>query len=256
MLKHLFRFLFCLSLVLATARGEIAVGSDGTKTTRSSGMAPVAGEITGTMIDLAVNAPVELVAVSLRKLDGTVVQSTVSDKAGRFSFGQVPLGQYTLAYNYVGMDAQTTPSFTVDAQHLRHDFSGLNVSGRAVQLEKFEVKSKQQAFLNTIDRKTYSVGKEIQSTTGSASDLLQNLPSVQVDIDGNVSLRGSENVMILINGRTSTLMGKTRAEALQQLPADFIEKIEVITNPSAKFKPDGTAGIINITLKQKRAAGF
>src|SRR4029077_4502063 len=132
----------------------------------------------------------------------------------------------------------------------------LNVATDVLQLEKLEVKGKQTAFLNSIDRKTYNVGKEIQSATGSASDLLQNLPSVQVDIDGNVSLRGSDNVMILINGRTSTLMGKSRAEVLQQLPADSIEKIEVITNPSAKYNPDGTAGIINIVQKQKHAGGI
>ena len=258
MLKLIFRCLLGLSLLVAWARAEIAVVSDGTKTVRTGGAAPsqATGEITGTTIDLAVNEPVEFVAVSLRQADGTVVQNAVSDKSGRFSFEKVPAGEYTLVYNYVGTDAQTTPAFTMDARHLRHDFSGLNVTSRAVQLEIFEVKSKQQAFLNTIDRKTYNVGKDIQSTTGSASDLLQNLPSVQVDIDGKVSLRGSESVMILINGRTSTLMGKSRAEALQQLPADSIEKIEVITNPSAKYKPDGTAGIINISLKKKHAVGF
>ena len=92
--------------------------------------------------------------------------------------------------------------------------------------------------------------------TGSASDLLQNIPSVQVDIEGNVSLRGDGNVLILINGKTSTLMGPNRAMVLEQMPADTIEKIEVITNPSAKYKPDGTAGIINLALKRKRNAGY
>jgi outer membrane receptor protein involved in Fe transport len=94
------------------------------------------------------------------------------------------------------------------------------------------------------------------SAAGSASELLENIPSVQVDLDGNVSLRGSENVQILINGRASSLMGATRATVLQQIPAKTIERIEVITNPSAKYKPDGTAGIINIVLKKERQMGL
>src|SRR5947208_2920638 len=96
-------------------------------------------------------------------------------------------------------------------------------------------------------------GKAVQR---SASDLLQNVPSVDVDIEGNVSLRGDSNVLILIDGRTSAMMGANRAAVLQQMPADGIEKIEVITNPSAKYRPDGTAGIINITLKKKQEPGY
>ncbi|MDB6092688.1 MAG: hypothetical protein JWM32_250 [Verrucomicrobia bacterium] len=124
-----------------------------------------------------------------------------------------------------------------------------------LKMSKFEVTAKPDVQLNAIDRKVYNVGKEIQSAAGSASDLLQNVPSVDVDIDGNISLRGSDNVLILIDGRSSALMGKNRAEILAQFPADSIDRIEVITNPSAKYKPDGTAGIINIVLKQKHTAG-
>lgn len=247
MLNFMLRFLLGFSVLGTLAQADVAEHAAAARTN---------GEVTGTIIDTGRNTPVEFVAVTLRRADGVAVQSTISDKAGRVSFTAVPAGEYSLVYHLLGADAQITAPFTVDAAHWRHDFSELGVTGSAVKLDAFEVKSKQQAFLNTIDRKTYNVGKEIQSTTGSASDLLQNLPSVQVDIDGNVSLRGSENVLILINGRTSTLMGKTRAEALQQLPADSIDKIEVITNPSAKFKPDGTAGIINISLKKKHAGGL
>jgi outer membrane receptor for ferrienterochelin and colicin len=90
--------------------------------------------------------------------------------------------------------------------------------------------------------------------SGSASDILRNVPSVEVDIDGNVSLRGSGDMQILINGRPSPLMGTNRAQALQQIPANTIERIEVITNPSAKYRPDGTAGMINIVLKKNTKA--
>ena len=255
MLKYLTLFLLCIAVSATVARADDEDAAEAAAA-RAHKAAKVEGTITGTTIDRTADRPVEFVAVTLKTPDGTVVQSTVSDGQGHFSLLKVPAGTYTLVYNLVGTDSRATPPFSVDAQHVRMDFNALNVAADVLQLEKLEVKGKQEAFLNSIDRKTYNVGKEIQSTTGSASDLLQNLPSVQVDIDGNVSLRGSDNVMILINGRTSTLMGRSRAEILQQLPADSIDKIEVITNPSAKYKPDGTAGIINIVMKKKHDGGF
>ena len=124
-----------------------------------------------------------------------------------------------------------------------------------MQLEKVEVTARQQQFFNSIDRKVYHVGKDVVSTTGSASDLLQNVPSLQVDVQGNVSLRGDNGVEILINGKPSAMMGRNRAAALEQMPAAEIDRVEVITNPSARFRPDGTAGIINLVLKRDRAPG-
>ena len=215
------------------------------------------GSVAGVVIDQAGDHPLESVTVTLKKnADESPVQTTVTDSRGRFSLESIPPGEYRVSYGYVGSDSKETKPFRVEARTKALDLGRLDLGDGVLQLEKLSVKGRQREFYNTIDRKVYSVGKEIQSATGSASDLLQNIPSVQVDIDGNVSLRGSGNVLILINGRTSTLMGKSRAEVLQQLPADSIDKIEVITNPSAKYKPDGTAGIINIALKKKHASGI
>ncbi len=215
------------------------------------------GSVTGVVINQGANHPLESVTVTLKKTaDDALVQTTVTDSQGRFSLESIPAGDYRVSYGYIGSDSKETKPFRVEAQTKALDLGRLDIGEAVLQLEKLQVKGKQREFYNTIDRKVYTVGREIQSATGSASDLLQNIPSVDVDIDGNVSLRGSDNVMILINGRTSALMGKSRAEVLQQLPADSIDKIEVITNPSAKYKPDGTAGIINIALKQKHDGGI
>jgi outer membrane receptor protein involved in Fe transport len=215
------------------------------------------GSVTGVVINQGVSHPLESVTVTLKKTaDDALVQTTVTDSQGRFSLESIPAGDYRVSYGYIGSDSKETKPFRVEAQTKALDLGRLDIGEAVLQLEKLQVKGQQREFYNTIDRKVYNVGKEIQSATGSASDLLQNIPSVDVDIDGNVSLRGSDNVMILINGRTSALMGKSRAEVLQQLPADSIDKIEVITNPSAKYKPDGTAGIINIALKQKHDGGI
>lgn len=134
--------------------------------------------------------------------------------------------------------------------------SAQTAPGPAVVLPSVEVSARQLTQLNSIDRKTYLVGQDVQGVSGSAADILQNIPSVQVDIDGNVSLRGDSNVQVLVDGRSSALMrASNRGDVLSQLPADSIERIEVITNPSAMYKPDGSAGIINIVLKKKRAPG-
>lgn len=110
--------------------------------------------------------------------------------------------------------------------------------------------------VSSIDRKVYNVDQDIMSTSGSASDILKNIPSIEVDIDGQVSLRGSGDVAIFINGRQSPLMGKSRADVLQSLPGNTIERIEVITNPSARYRPDGSSGIINIVLKKNIKRGW
>jgi outer membrane receptor protein involved in Fe transport len=215
------------------------------------------GTVIGVVIDKTSGQPVESAAVILKKKsDGKATHTAATDNHGAFTVENVPPGEYVVEYNYIGLESQETPAFTVDVKHLTRDLGRLALTESSIKLEKVEVSTRKEAFYNSIDRKVFNVGTDLQSLTGSASDLLQNIPSVQVDIEGNVSLRGADNVLILINGKSSNLMGANRAAVLEQLPADAIEKIEVITNPSAMYKPDGTGGIINITLKKKHEAGY
>lgn len=214
--------------------------------------------ISGVVVNQADNHPLEYIAVSLKgEADGQIVSSTATDGKGQFAWENIPFGDYRVSYAAVGQTHQETPRFTVDVRRPKLDLGRLTIGAEeAVQLEKMQVIGRKEAFSNSIDRKIYNVGKDLQSAAGSASDLLQNVPAVQVDIEGNVSLRGSSNVLILVNGRSSVLVGRNRAATLEQLPADGIERIEVITNPSAKYKPDGTAGIINLVLKRKPTSGY
>lgn len=217
------------------------------------------GTVSGSVVNQASKLPLEYVALALMKSPGgEIVRKTATDSHGAFVFEGVSPGDYTASYALVGGDAKETPPFSVTAQRRTTDLGRLALaSDETVKMEKFEVSVRKEAFYNSIDRKVYNVGTDLKSVSGSASDLLQNIPSVQVDIDGNVSLRGNDNVLILINGKPSTLMSMTnRADVLAQMPADSIEKIEVVTNPSAKYKPDGTAGIINIAVKRKHDAGY
>lgn len=133
----------------------------------------------------------------------------------------------------------------------------LNIDDALQILSEVVVEGHRPSFIAKLDRKVYQVGQDVMASSGSVSDLLQNIPSISVDMDGGVSLRGNDNVTILVDGKPSAMMnGKTRGDALNQFPASSIERIEVITNPSAAYKPDGVSGIINIVLKKDSKAGL
>lgn len=243
-LRAIAALIFCFSLASLRAQKP----ADKTET----------GSLKGRVVDQASDQPIEYATFALQDRSGTkTLRSAATDANGAFALESVPFGDYRAIYGALGAEGTETPPFTIDAAHRTIDLGPLVVGGGAVKMEKFEVTTRREAFSNSIDRKVYNVGKDIQSATGSASGLLQNVPSVQVDIEGNVSLRGNDNVLILVNGKPSTQMNAAnRAMALEQMNADAVEKIEVITNPSAKYKPDGTAGIINIALKKKRESGY
>ncbi len=216
----------------------------------------IRGTIRGQVVDEAGKRPLEFVNVLLqRRSDSTSVTGMATDKNGQFAFLEVEAGEYFCRCSLIGYRAKLTVPILIDAQHRNADLGKLGLRETAVNLDEVLVTGQKALQNNSIDRKIYNVDQDLMSKAGSASELLQNVPLVAVDIDGNVSLRGSSNVLMLINGKNSSLMGRNRAEVLQQMPASTIERIEVITNPSAKYKPDGTAGIINIVLKKSISLG-
>lgn len=214
-------------------------------------------KIAGNVMDESSGRPFEFVNISLVSLpDSLIVAGTTSNKLGNYELDNIPVGNYFLRFSFVGYKKVESKKITVIASDGAINIGTISMSPEEINLNEVTITSNKIMLNNSIDRKTYNVQQDVMSKTGSASDLLQNIPSVQVDIDGNVSLRGSANVLILINGKNSPLMGKTRAEVLQTMPASSIEKVEVITNPSAKYKPDGTAGILNIVLKKDSGRGL
>ena len=211
--------------------------------------------ITGNIIDKSTLQNVEFATVQLLKItDSTLLKSTVTDKKGKFILENIEAGSYLLRCSFIGYNNNNLPITIINQPRI--NLANIEISSLTANLKEVTVSGKKSVLNTSIDRKTYNVTQDIMAQSGTASDVLKNIPSVVVDIDGNVSLRGSEAVLILINGRPSPLMGKTRAEVLQQFPANSIERIEVITNPSAKYKPDGTSGIINIVLKKNVKTGW
>jgi outer membrane receptor protein involved in Fe transport len=225
----------------------------GTLTAQNPGIGTVSGKLT----EKSTNAPLENAnAFLLSTADSSLVNGTVTDNRGKFSFTNVRHGDYFVKCDYIGYASFYSPSFRIDTRHEKMDLGTISMAESALALDQVVITSEKPLFDNAIDRKVYNIDRDLMSKTGTVSELLQNIPSVVVDIEGNVSLRGSGNVLILINGKPSPLMGASQATVLQQMPANTIERIEVITNPSAKYKPDGTAGIINIVMKKNTRVGF
>ncbi len=190
--------------------------------------------VIGTVIDKSSRLPVEFATVQLLKAapDSALIKNTVTDHKGRFALDKIKNGNYILRFSFIGYGKVLLP-FTVNKS--KENVGMVDMTLLSKDMNEVTVTSRKSLLNTSIDRKIYNVTQDIMAQSGSASDILKNIPSVEVDIEGVVTLRGSADVMILINGRPSPLMGKSRAEVLQQLPASSIERIEVITNPSARY---------------------
>lgn len=214
------------------------------------------GSIRGKVIDSKTKEPMEFVNVSVRK-SGTTVPLTgaVTDHTGEFQLGKLSDGNYTLSVSFIGYRTYEK-DFTYATQDGNLDFKVIPLDPDTQMLGEVKVMGQKSQMKFEIDKKVFNVDQNIASTGGTASDVLSNIPSVEVDNEGEVSLRGSTSVTVWINGKASGLSADNRAQILEQMPAESIERIEVITNPSAKYSPEGTSGIINIVLKEDRKAGY
>lgn len=212
-----------------------------------------AGTITGKVLDNDSKSFIEYANIVLLSVqDSSLITGTVSDVNGVFTLSDIQLGKYRLEVRFIGYNSR---SFDVDInqEKLISDLGEILISPIAVELSDVVVKGERSPVSYHIDKKVIDVDKIQTVISGNASDVLRNIPSVTVDIEGNVSLRGSISFTVLIDGRPSIMSSQ---DALQQIPASSIESIELITNPSAKYDPEGTAGIINIILKKDQNLGL
>lgn len=242
------QFLFCLSVISANAFSQPSA------IPYPVNEVPKHGTIKGKVIDSSVNKPMEFTSVAIYNAsDSSLITGTISANDGSFTLKNIPFGSYYLVANFMGYEKSIIDKINLDESKPFIDLGTLNLKTSSQNLEEIEVVATQNRVEYKIDRKVINVSQDLNAAGGSAVDVLQNTPSVSVDIDGNVSLRGSSNFTVLIDGRPSPLAGN---DALQQIPATSIENIEIITNPSAKFDPDGMAGIINIVSKKNSLQGL
>jgi outer membrane cobalamin receptor len=174
---------------------------------------------------------------------------------GAFRLDGVSNGNYVVAVSVVGY-ATFEKELTIGTGQKTINLRNILLKEDTQLLNEVQVVGQRSQMKFEIDRKVFNVDQSLATAGGSASDVLGNIPSVQVDPEGEVSLRGNSSVTVWINGKESGLSADNRAQILEQLPAESIERVEVITNPSAKYNPEGTAGIINIVLKKNRKAGY
>ncbi|MEL6356957.1 MAG: TonB-dependent receptor, partial [Bacteroidota bacterium] len=225
-------FLFCLMLVFKLSANDL----------------PPTYALSGRVTVAASGEPLEYATVSAHGPDSVLVDGTVSDATGSFDL-ELPAGEYYLKIEFIGLETQTIPvSLQADTK-----LPIIALENGDLTLETVEVNAEKSQMNLLLDKKVFNVGNDALAQGGSVNQILEQLPSVEVSVDGQVSLRGNAGVRILINGRPSALANNN---ALESIPADNVEKIEIITNPSARYEAAGTAGIINIILKKETNRGY
>ncbi len=212
-------------------------------------------KLTGYVVDSSVTKAVEFASVALySKATNKPVDGATADEKGKFSLTRLAAGDYKLLISFIGFKTKTVDNLTlVKGQTL--DLGVLKLTPEVVQLDGVTVTGQQALIEEKVDRLVYNADKDLSARGGDASDVLRKVPMLSVDMDGNVSLRGSQNIRVLINNKPSTIVASSVADALKQIPADQIKSVEVITSPSARYDAEGSGGIINIITKKNTLQG-
>ncbi len=221
------------------------------------GQAPKpSGSLSGKVKDSISELPVEYANVIIYKNDSNIIDGAITNSEGVFIIDNLVYGKYRIKITFIGYEPYEKSEILINKDQSKVYFDEIKLMPATTTLDRHTVTGEVTMMQTNIDKRVFNVDKSILTQGQSASEVLENIPSVDVDMDGNVSLRGSEAVTILIDGRPSALLGSDVATALKQIPASSIENIEVITNPSAKYDPEGLSGIINIKLKRDQQRGM
>jgi outer membrane receptor protein involved in Fe transport len=243
--------------VLGIAAGlfvSLANAQSGPRPDNDNITSPRKGSIQGKIVEERSGIPMEYTSVALyRMADSSLVDGTVTSPAGIFTLEDVPFGEYYIVSNFVGYEKKTVSALKLSSDNKEIDLGTVAMELNTQNIGEVEIIADQRRVEYKLDKKVVNVGEDLNAAGGSAVDVLENTPSVSVDIEGNVTLRGSGSFTVLINGKPTVLEG---SDALQQIPASTIRNIEIITNPSVKYDPDGNAGIINVVLKEQVEKGI
>lgn len=210
--------------------------------------------ISGKVLDATTEQPLEYATISVfNSIDGSLVNGNITDAKGFFKIN-LPPNQYYLTIEFLAYQQQKIENIIVTTNSKDIDVGTIVLRPLTAALEEVTVRAEQSELVMTLDKKVFHVGKDLASVGGSATDLLDNIPSVQIDEEGRVSLRGKEGVKVLVDGKPSILVSS--AGGLRTLQANMIDRVEIITNPSARYEGQGTAGILNIILKKNQKKGI
>lgn len=210
-------------------------------------------KVSGHVIDAASQVPVPFSSIRIQKSKTTqVISGGITDEKGLFSI-ETPVGVYDLRVESIGFEIKKIENISVEQAT---DLGNIDVKPSSKTLEEVTVKGQKASMELSLDKRIFNVGTDIANKGATAAEILGNLPSIQVNGEGGISLRGSDNVRILVDGKPSTLVGINGSSGLQSLQGNLIDKVEIITNPSARYEAEGMAGIINIVLKKNQNQGF
>ncbi|WP_215233425.1 TonB-dependent receptor domain-containing protein [Dyadobacter linearis] len=258
------KFLLAFAILLATlqspafaqfpvggaAAPKALPGTAGDQTPKGS------AKISGSVADSTSSQPIEFVSIALyNKTTNQAVDGTVADEKGKFSLTKIMEGEYKILVSFIGYGEKTISNIKLTkGQEL--DLGTIKLSSTTKTLNEVTVTGQAALIEEKVDRLVYNAEKDITAKGGDATDILRKVPLLTVDLDGNVSLRGSQNIRVLINNKPSTIIANSVADALKQIPADQIKSVEVITSPSAKYDAEGSGGIINIITKKNSLQGL
>ena len=213
-------------------------------------------QVKGKIIDIQTNEPLSFASIRIsQSTDNKLVTGNISNEKGEFSI-PAPYGNFVAEIEYMGYKKLKTGNFSLSKDNQTYDFGTLKLESSANALKEVVIQAEKSTMELSLDKRVFNVGKDLANAGGTASDILTNIPSVSVDPEGGVKLRGSDNVRILIDGKPSGLVSFKGGAGLQSLQASMIERVEIITNPSARYEAEGMAGIINIILKKDQKQGF
>ena len=237
--------LFTVNIKIVPAQGYPRPGAEV--------MMPKEAEINGTIVDGTTNQTIPYASVAVYKSkDSTLVSGVLSKDDGNFSLSKLPYGKYFMVVTFVGYkkhkvsDIMLTPTKKIAA------LGPIKVNVATTMLKQVEVVGNVSPVSYQIDKKVVNIAQNITAAGGTLAEALQTAPSIQTDVEGNITLRGSSNFTVLVDGRPSPVAG---SEALQQIPASLVQNVEIITNPSAKYEAEGSAGIVNIIMKKQKVQG-
>ncbi|MBK8724178.1 MAG: TonB-dependent receptor [Saprospiraceae bacterium] len=223
----------------------------------SGGFSVQQGDISMTIVDSITGLPVEFatVALSIKDFD-KIINGAVTDATGSIKLDKINPGKYALTISFIGYKNKVIDTIKINSKRYSINIGQVKIVPNDFMLKEVEIKGQAALIETKVDRIVYNAEKDLTSSGGNATDILRKVPTLVVDLDGNIQMRGSSNIRVLINGKPSAVMASNVSDALKMIPSDQIKSVEVITSPSAKYDAEGTAGIINIITKTKKIEGF
>ncbi|WP_296700570.1 outer membrane beta-barrel family protein, partial [Algoriphagus sp.] len=212
-------------------------------------------KLTGLIQEKSTGNPLGFASVAIYSEKDSLVAGGISEENGKFSV-DVPMGEFYTLVEFMGFESYKSELIIFSKDNNKVDLGLIELEATAGDLDEVVVQGEKSMMELSLDKRIFNVGKDLANAGGTANDILMNLPSVSVDPEGNVRLRGSSNVRILIDGKPSGLVSFKGGAGLRQLQANMVERVEVITNPSARYEAEGMAGVINIVLKKDNNQGF